>query len=1151
MTRPRFRPSRPLAAAVCLLVATAAAQAQAPEPTLNPAIRTIKPSKIVPGRDVPMADRAGGAIIEPPKLPPIDLASVPPMPMPLYEADPDPSRTPTNTEVVIYDGSTGEMQVVPRGWTSPSGKAGGPSIGAFEALDDALPTASWNSTMSPVSQAGLGAFPARANVKLIMRFVNAAGSPVYYHCSGTMIDSGTVLTAAHCFFNRGTNGEPALGWATRVWILPAWDGDNLAGQQPSSSEIQQRFGWSFGESFLSSTGWTEFGNPEYDIGAIAVSPGGRSVGALTGWMGWYWGQCGIDTPHHNFSYPGEDCDAPLHTGRQMYYWWGEPDVCPTMLGIHSFGIFTTPGCLTAVWGGMSGSSLYRQDPDGPFIGAVCSLSDRRFSARYCGLWDEFAAGLDAFVDYSRGNVADYELLRYRIGAEPMPTVFSSGPIGEGQVLLVNPTNADPPPATLTVRVRHSLSPNLAGNDIGLLGVVTFDVDLGPRDSVLLDIPSFDLEYFVPAGTRYVGVELAGSPDANPLNNATMLWDMQPITVEQCQPPGTPTGLEATDGEFCDRVRLTWNPGGGAEEYRVWRRALGDPSFQLIATVVAPLYDDYDEPPAGGNGGYFYKVQAANFCGTSNSSSLDDFGYRANPVVGVPANVAATDGTRCDGVNVTWQAAAYASSYSVLRNTVNSPVGATQIAGGITGLSHLDASASAGTTYHYFVRAHNACTASAPSTGNEGRRQGFLSTLGVVQVVNASCLGVELAWNPTPGATGYAVFRGTTNDPFVSSYIATVSGNAYTDTTSPPGVPHYYWVKAGNICGFSPFDFSATPRTPVAKPGLLPPPGLVVASDPPFCTPFISVTWEEQPGAVRYRVLRTSPRGGADEVGITTQTTFEDRSADPGVSYDYSIVCVDGCGQSGAPSRADSGNRGGPPPPPLNVRAGDAPSCQSVIVSWDASPGATSYEIRRGATSDPGRAMRVGESPSSPFVDQSAPAGVEMFYFVVAASPCGDSPAGEPDAGAAHGRGQASIARHPENLSVDAGHPASFEVLAGGATAWAWTFNGQPLSDGRGISGVATAMLTIDAAGMEHAGRYACVVTTACGTVTSEAAELTVVPPPPCFADFNQDGGVDGDDVSVFFAAWETGDASADTNLDGGIDGSDVDVFFHMWEAGGC
>jgi hypothetical protein len=87
--------------------------------------------------------------------------------------------------------------------------------------------------------------------------------------------------------------------------------------------------------------------------------------------------------------------------------------------------------------------------------------------------------------------------------------------------------------------------------------------------------------------------------------------------------------------------------------------------------------------------------------------------------------------------------------------------------------------------------------------------------------------------------------------------------------------------------------------------------------------------------------------------------------------------------------------------------------------------------------------------------------------------------------------------------------------------------------------------------MEHAGRYACVVTTACGTVTSEAAELTVVPPPPCFADFNQDGGVDGDDVSVFFAAWETGDASADTNLDGGIDGSDVDVFFRMWEAGGC
>ncbi len=55
----------------------------------------------------------------------------------------------------------------------------------------------------------------------------------------------------------------------------------------------------------------------------------------------------------------------------------------------------------------------------------------------------------------------------------------------------------------------------------------------------------------------------------------------------------------------------------------------------------------------------------------------------------------------------------------------------------------------------------------------------------------------------------------------------------------------------------------------------------------------------------------------------------------------------------------------------------------------------------------------------------------------------------------------------------------------------------------------------------------------------------------CIADFNVDGGVDGGDIASFFAAWESGNATADANLDGGVDGSDVGTFFEYWEAGGC
>jgi uncharacterized membrane protein len=56
---------------------------------------------------------------------------------------------------------------------------------------------------------------------------------------------------------------------------------------------------------------------------------------------------------------------------------------------------------------------------------------------------------------------------------------------------------------------------------------------------------------------------------------------------------------------------------------------------------------------------------------------------------------------------------------------------------------------------------------------------------------------------------------------------------------------------------------------------------------------------------------------------------------------------------------------------------------------------------------------------------------------------------------------------------------------------------------------------------------------------------------PCFADFNNDGGVDGRDVEDFFLAWESGDIDGDINQDGGTDGGDIERFFTDWESGGC
>ncbi|MFZ4431459.1 MAG: immunoglobulin domain-containing protein, partial [Phycisphaerales bacterium] len=57
--------------------------------------------------------------------------------------------------------------------------------------------------------------------------------------------------------------------------------------------------------------------------------------------------------------------------------------------------------------------------------------------------------------------------------------------------------------------------------------------------------------------------------------------------------------------------------------------------------------------------------------------------------------------------------------------------------------------------------------------------------------------------------------------------------------------------------------------------------------------------------------------------------------------------------------------------------------------------------------------------------------------------------------------------------------------------------------------------------------------------------------PPCVADYNLDGGVDSEDITSFFDAWERSQSCADVNQDGGIDFGDATDFFAAWENGGC
>jgi hypothetical protein len=136
----------------------------------------------------------------------------------------------------------------------------------------------------------------------------------------------------------------------------------------------------------------------------------------------------------------------------------------------------------------------------------------------------------------------------------------------------------------------------------------------------------------------------------------------------------------------------------------------------------------------------------------------------------------------------------------------------------------------------------------------------------------------------------------------------------------------------------------------------------------------------------------------------------------------------------------------------------------------------------------------------------------------------------------------AITSGPTSQNGCPGGSISLSVAASGTGPFTYQWRrGEPPFD---IAEATGSTYTISAATVSDAGVYECVVTNACGTVTSTSAAVTI-----CIGDFNCDGGVDGSDIESFIVTWQTGEAAGDLNGDGGVDGGDVEFFFVRWEAG--
>jgi hypothetical protein len=352
--------------------------------------------------------------------------------------------------------------------------------------------------------------------------------------------------------------------------------------------------------------------------------------------------------------------------------------------------------------------------------------------------------------------------------------------------------------------------------------------------------------------------------------------------------------------------------------------------------------------------------------------------------------------------------------------------------------------------------------------------------------------VSLSWAASSGATGYNIYRSTTSGGEGTTPVATTGSTSYTDTGLTNGTKYYYKVAATNGGGPSAqsSEVSATPSASAPTSVQISAGGPATgtwAADKDFTggatsatTNAISTTGVTNPAPQsvyqhnRYGNFTYTIPGAVPGATYTIRLHFAEEYWTAAGSRIFNVL-IDGTqvltnfdifATAGgeykavveqftevAPSNGtftiqfatvkDNAQINGieilssstlsPPPTPTGLAAiaGNA----SAILSWNADPGATSYNIYRGTTPGGEGTTPVGTSTSTGFTDTGLTNGTQYYYKISATNSAGTSA----QSGEVTAIPTTTSPPPPSSLQISAGGPATGTWLAdedftGGATA---------------------------------------------------------------------------------------------------------------------
>lgn len=379
------------------------------------------------------------------------------------------------------------------------------------------------------------------------------------------------------------------------------------------------------------------------------------------------------------------------------------------------------------------------------------------------------------------------------------------------------------------------------------------------------------------------------------------------------------GLSATDGDWAEQIRITWEPIAGAQAYEIEYMADDNGGLPVdwtpLVTVqgeLANLFDHSLTSPAAQpsilSTTYRYRVRAAYDLDRSIQWSAAETGYRTLSLI---ENFSAAEGASPEEVSIVWDPVASATGYVLQYQNAQggAPVQWTELAQNpvdqTTFLHAFDSPVGMecgyNTLYNYRVKPLLGAEAADVWTQSEQGFRVLQDVTGFSATTNLFQDSIELSWDSLEHCDGYEIEYINDNGgvPVSWSFLTFVNGNQSTgfshSSTEPTGraseanTDYRYRIRAGFITDRS------LQWTVASGSRYLDTPLNLQASDQWFAGK-ISLSWDPVEGATGYAIYRDQQTAVHATTGSGT-TTYDDVPADFD-AHTYWVTALDAASESG-------------------------------------------------------------------------------------------------------------------------------------------------------------------------------------------------------------------------------------------------------------